>query len=63
MFRKIFIVQPDTKQFSAHKWFAFFEKFFIMSKVEIVDVSTRSDCLTYLDFLFLCRIHFCFEAL
>ena len=38
-------------------------KFFIMSEIEVVNLSTSPYCFTYLNFLFLCWVDFRLEAL
>ncbi len=63
MVRKILIIKPDSKFVTAHKLFAFIMKSFVMSEIEVVNISTSSYCFTNLDFLFLCRIYFRLEAL
>ena len=60
---KILVVKPDTKRFTTHKLFAIIIKFFIMSKIEVIDVPTSSYRLAYLDFLLFCWIYFRLEAL
>ena len=63
MARKIFIVELYSKLAAAHKLFATFMKFLIMSKIEVIDKSASTYCFTNLDFLLLCWIYFRFEAL
>ena len=53
MLWKIFIIKPDSELIAAHKFFAIIIKFFIMSKIEVVDKPASSYCLTDLDLLFL----------
>ena len=38
-------------------------KLFVVSEIEVVNISTSSYCFTDLNFLLLCRIYFRFEAL
>ena len=63
MVRKIFIVEPYSKLAAAHKLFATFMKFLIMSKIEVIDKSASTYCFTNPDFLLLCWIYFRLEAL
>ena len=63
MARKKLIVEPNSKLAAAHKLFAAFMKFLIMSKIEVIDKSAGTYCFTNLDFLLLCRVYFRFEAL
>ena len=53
MIRKIFIVKPDSEFTAAHKLFTIVMKFPVMSKIEVIDKSTGSNCFTNLAFLFL----------
>ena len=63
MARKKLIVEPYSKLAAAHKLFATFMKFLIMSKIEVIDKSASTYCFTNLDFLLVCRIYFRLEAL
>ena len=63
MVRKILIVKPYSKLATAHKLFATFMKFLVMSKIEVIDKSASTYCFTNLDFLVLCRIYFRLKAL
>ena len=63
MARKKLIVEPYSKLAAAHKLFATFMKFLIMSKIEIIDKSASTYCFTNPDFLPLCWIYFRLEAL
>ena len=63
MTRKKLIVEPYSKLATAHKFFATFMKFLIMSKIEVIDKSASTYCFTNLDSLLLCWIYFRFEAL
>ena len=53
MAQKKLIVKPYYKLAAAHKLFATFMKLLIMSKIEVIDKSASSYCLTDLDLLFL----------
>ena len=63
MARKKLIVEPYSKLAAAHKLFATFMKFLIMSKIEVIDKSASTYCFTNPDFLLLCWIYFRLEAL
>ena len=63
MIRKILVVKPYPESAAAHKLFATFMKLLIMSKIEVIDKSASTYRFTNPDFLLLCRIYFCLEAL
>ena len=63
MLWKILIVKPESKFAAAHKLFTIFVEFFIVGKIEVVNIPTGSDRLANPDFLFFCRIYFRLEAL
>ena len=63
MARKKLIVEPYDKLAAAHKLFATFMKFLIMSKIEVIDKSASTYSFTNFDFLLFCRIYFRLEAL
>ena len=60
---KILIVKPNSKLAAAHKLFATFMKFLIISEIEVIDKSASTYSFTNLNFLLLCRIYFRLEAL
>ncbi len=63
MAQKKLIIEPYSKLAAAHKLFATFIKFLIMSKIKVIDKSASTYCFTNFDFLVLCGIYFRFEAL
>ena len=63
MLRKIFMVKPDSKLVTTHKLFTVVVKFFVMSKIEIINKSTSAYRLVNPDFLLRCGIDFRLEAL
>ena len=59
----IFIVKPYAETLASHKLFTLIVQNFIMTKVEVIDISTGANSPVNLDFLFRCRIYLRFEAL
>ena len=57
------LLSQTLKLLPAHKLFTIIIKFFVMSKIEVIDKSASSYCLMNPDFLLLCRIDFRLEAL
>ena len=60
---KKLIVEQYSKLAAAHKLFAAFMKFLIMSNIEVIDKPASTYCFTNPDFLVLCWIYFRFEPL
>ena len=57
------MIEPYAETLASHKLFTFIVQGFVVTEIEVVDVSTSADGLVNLDFLLDCRIYFRFEAL
>ena len=60
---EVFIVKPYTKALTSHKLFTFIIQGFVVTKVEVIDISASAYRLVDPDFLLRCGIDFRLEAL